>query len=140
MWIKMLKTYAGPLGLYPVYQKFDVPKQVAEGLKKAKVSFERTCPPWDEKMDRKAVKHDAFLKKVDQVFYRAEKLIAECRGTATAIENSAGVLQQKEKDRDNAVKKAKKLAKSAGLQWPPEATNEDTDEPQGQADEAGKAG
>jgi len=113
----MKKTYSGTLGSFYRGGKYDLPEKTIKQLDKD--CYEKTCAPWDEHVDRKAAKHNAFLAKVQKAIIRAEALTKECRICAGSIEKMQEALKQKVKDRDNAVKKAKKLAKAAGIKWPP---------------------
>jgi hypothetical protein len=107
MWVKILKIYAGPLGLYVIDQKLDVPKEIVDKLPKG------TCKPvpapWDEKIDHKAIaaaeqkknatlaieKAVALRRKVDELtllmvdFSRAFKNAQDADKKAQDMENKA---------------------------------------------------
>jgi hypothetical protein len=120
MWVKFKITYAGPLGLFTAGTKMDLTKEKIAAIRK-KIGDENvvdTCAPWDEGVDMKAAKHNAFLEKVHNAIAKAENLTDECWDIAIAIEKLQDSQEQKVKECDNAVKKAKKLAKTAGIDWP----------------------
>jgi len=120
MWVLFKATYAGPLGLFVAGSKMDLTKEKVAALRKAigDKNVVDTCAPWEEGVDMKAAKHNEFLRKVHQAIGTAETLINECQDRSDTIVERQEMLKQKEKDRDNAIKAAKKLAKAAGIDWP----------------------
>ena len=57
MWILMTKTYAGPEGIFAKGLRFDLPRAKCALLaEKGRKCWKATCAPWDDQVDREAVK------------------------------------------------------------------------------------
>jgi len=126
MWVIFKETYAGTLGMFVKGQKIDLPKEKVAAIRKAigDKNVIDICAPWEEKTDRNAIKHNEFLVKVHAVTKKAESLMAECEQLVNSIKELNLQLISKQKDTKNAIDKAKKLTKTAGIDWPPK-TGED---------------
>jgi len=55
MWIKMKQNYAGPLGSFYKGEKKDLSESKIKQFTKSRIKFEKTCAPWDEQRDDKAI-------------------------------------------------------------------------------------
>ncbi|MCJ7778640.1 MAG: hypothetical protein MUP16_10035 [Sedimentisphaerales bacterium] len=120
MWVLLKSTYAGPLGMFIEGQKMDLPKEKVAAIRKAigDKNVVDTCAPWEEGIDMKAAKHNAFLEKVHNAIAKAENLSTERDRLGCLIKDTIEKLKPIEQEYQNAVKEAKKLAKTAGIDWP----------------------
>jgi len=118
MWIKMLQTYSGPLGLYPAGQKFDLPEAaieklpktvVIEGKKKKQPLYEPTCAPWDEQKDKKAIQ---LAKDKGEALYalsRADKLQTEAEQLQRQVDELVAIVSQNQAASQKAEANAKEM-------------------------------
>lgn len=111
MWIKMKHTYAGGIGCFGKGQKYDLPPGTVKLIPKD--CYEKTCPPWDEKIDKKAVAlanaQAAAQAAADQVTH----LEQEIDSAKTQLEQLGHQVKAKARQLDQAKADAKRLAKIA---------------------------
>jgi len=122
MWIKMLKTYAGPLGVFPAGQKFDLPESTVQQLKKEKASFIKTGAPWDEQKDEVAIlaakdKGNALyaLSRADKLQAEADRLLQQADDLVAIVSQNQTASQKADADAKKAIEKSKANTASKGL-------------------------
>lgn len=88
MWILIKKTYISPLGCFVAGHKYDPLPEIIEQLPRH--SFKKTCAPWDEHKDIKAIEQaqlkarardaqvwaDVLQDRADEAKQRADSLVA----------------------------------------------------------------
>jgi hypothetical protein len=115
MWVIITKAYAGPLGIFIGGQKYDVPKPTIEQLRKelGKEHVIDTCAPWDEHKDHKAVAAVELKTKAETAIKQVEQMQTEM----IELRKVAAQINILKKELDNAIPKAERLAKQAGIKW-----------------------
>jgi hypothetical protein len=118
MWVTVDKQYAGPLGFFPGGQKHDLTRDIIAGLrdKLGKENVVDTCAPWDEHKDHKTAAQAELKGKAYVVIEKVKWLQARI----AELRKIAAELNVRKKELDDAVPKAKQLAKAAGIPWPPQ--------------------
>ncbi|MFA5553468.1 MAG: hypothetical protein WCZ89_02275 [Phycisphaerae bacterium] len=129
MWVHIKKGFSGSVGgQYLVLasgQKYDLPADIIKALRSDKLLGRKnvvdTIPPWEEKVDQKAVEQNQKTADANSAIKKAEQLEEHCSQLEAAI--GAGELELKKllPELENAHKTARQLAKEAGLEWPPKA-------------------
>jgi len=116
MWVKINKAYAGPLGMFTAGTKEDLPEEKIKQLRKA-IGDENiidTCAPWDEHKDHKAVAANELKRKATAAIAEVERKQARM----ASLREVAKEINILKKELDDAVPKAERLAKQAGIDWP----------------------
>jgi len=107
MWIIMTKTYAGAEGIFLRGIKFDLSEAKCERLRvEGEKCWEKTCPPWEEHTDHKAVKAAEGRRAYGLAKAKA-KLLA---GAAKAIHKAADEARKAADEARTAAKAAKERA------------------------------
>ncbi|MCK9243667.1 MAG: hypothetical protein WC877_05185 [Dehalococcoidales bacterium] len=133
MWVLITKGFSGSvcgqvLILAPD-RKYDLPENVIKALRNEKRLGKNnvidTCPPWEERLDKKASAQNKKTEKAQSAIELFQKLNARCGELEQAI--GAGTIELKKllPELEDAEDKARKLAKEAGLEWPPKAKTKD---------------
>jgi len=119
MWILMKVIYTGPLGIFLKGNKYDLPADIVKKLPKN--SYEQTCAPWDEHIDKKAAEKNKQLEDAHAAIKKTESITAEIDGLNNSIKAGQQRLAKLQKEQNAAINNAKKLAKTAGIDWPSKA-------------------
>lgn len=72
MWLKFTETYIGPLGSFTKGMRFDIINKDAVDYFLDKKIATKTCPPWEDNVDKKQVRFRQMTTEVSQL---TEKLI-----------------------------------------------------------------
>lgn len=103
MWIEMTKTYSGVAGLFPNGMRFDLPEATVKQLKiKNRKCWKKSNPPWEDYIDREAVKQAEARQGYEIAKAKAELLA----GAANAMSQAADACVK-------PVAEAQAVAKSA---------------------------
>ena len=112
MWVKINKSYAGPLGMFVIGERRDIDEKILKQLPGD--CFEISIAPWEEHVDHKAVAAAELKQKALAAIAGVESMQAEMVG----LRKVAGRINVLKKEIDDAVAKAKALAQKAGIAWP----------------------
>jgi len=104
MWIRMLDTYSGSAGLFLKNTRYEVPDDLLKLLPKG--SYEKTCPPWDDHVDKQAVELTAAQNAANDLQARAELLAANAEKLKQKADSLVAGVSEKQADN----RKAEQLA------------------------------
>lgn len=105
MWIRMRDTYSGSAGLFLKDMRYDVPDDLLKLLPKG--SYEKTCAPWDDHVDKQAVELTAAQNKANDLQGGAERLAAKAEELKQKADSLVKPVAQKQAE----AKKTEQLAK-----------------------------
>jgi hypothetical protein len=127
MWVQFKITYTGPLGMFIEGQKMDLPKEKVAAIRKVigDKNVVDTCAPWEEHVDKKAVEHNELLTKAKAAITRAKMIATDIERLTDSIKTGQQQLAKLQKEQNTTINNAKKLAKAAGIDWPPKTKSED---------------
>lgn len=104
MWVKFKKTYAGPLGMFVIDTKMDLAEDVVRKLPKG--IYKPCCAPWEEHLDKAAIKKAELVAEAKQAADDAARLDAEARDLHEKAEMLLPVAETMEKKYEAAKKAA----------------------------------
>jgi hypothetical protein len=114
MWVQILKTYSGPLGLFVKDEKKDVPKEIVDKLPKG---ICKSAPaPWDEKIDHKAIDAAELKKNAALTIEKTVALHKKVEGFALQLVDLSNILKAAQDIEDNAKKLMEKAQKNMGTE------------------------
>jgi hypothetical protein len=113
MWVILKKLYSGPLGFFNAGNKYDIPDDNVEQLRKelGRDNVVNTCAPWEEHVDKKALRAAKLLRVAQKAIAKVSVLksdLADCESVAARIKGL-------KKEFEYAIPEAQKLAKAAGI-------------------------
>ncbi len=111
MWIMMKESYAGEQGSFSKDLKYDLPLVTLMRLPKG--CYKKTCPPWDEKIDKKAVALQNARAAAQAAADVVTHLEREIDSAKTQLEQLGHHVETKTNQLDKADVDAKRLAKIA---------------------------
>ena len=119
MWVEMLDTYIGGIGTFPKGHKFDLAPDILQHIPED--SYKKTCAPWEEHKDTKAIERAKLNTKAKDAQLWADLLqdkADEAKQKADQLVSPAAQKQREAKKAKDAAKKIVKLAEKKN------ATNE----------------
>ena len=146
MWVIIKKGFAGEvcgekLLLAPGI-KYDLNPSVVEALRNERLlgkgNVIKSCPPWEEHLDKKAAKKNLIIADANAAIKKAQVLDARCSELENLIGKGTIELKKLLPELEDAEGRARKLAKEAGIEWPPKAKSKDTGKSERQTDASGQ--
>jgi len=111
MWVKMKSTYTGGVGTFPAGHRMDIADDLLKHIPED--CYEKSCPPWEDCKDPKAVKLYKAQKQLLELQAKAEKLQTEAdqaKWDVDALVSPAAKTQAAETEAKDAAEKAIKQA------------------------------
>ena len=110
MWVKLTKSYTGPLGFFAKDAVMDLPEAAVKKLKK----YCRRClAPWDEHKDVKAAKEAEAKAELCRLKERAERIGREAGELKARIGELKSQAESRRKEADNAKAEYERATKKA---------------------------
>lgn len=120
MWILMLDTYVGGIGTFPKGHKLDLAPDILEHIPKG--SYKKSCAPWEEKKDVRAIEQAKLKAEVKDTQLWADIL----QSKADEARQKADQLMHPASEKQDEAKRAnEKAGKAANVAKKKDATDED---------------
>ena len=117
MWVQFNKTYAGPLGMFIVGSKQNLPEEAISEIRKAigKENVVDTVAPWEEHVNHKVAAKSEAVEKARAAIADVERKKAEM----VELRKVAARINVLKKEIEDGTEKAKRFAKAAGIEFKP---------------------
>jgi len=107
----MLDTYVGSIGTFPKSHKLDLALDILAHLPKG--CYKKTCAPWEEKKDVKAIEQAKLKAKVKDAQLWADILQGKADEAKQKADQLVAPAAQKQREAKEAKKAAEKIVKAA---------------------------
>lgn len=111
MWVEMLDTYVGGIGTFPKGHKFDLAPDILQHIPED--SYKKTCAPWEEKKDVKAIEQAKVKAKARDAQVWADVLQGKADEAKQKADQLVSPAAQKQREAKKAKDAAEKIVKLA---------------------------